>query len=144
MSEGETYPVVRTMSQRATRSELVEEAETRAINVPGGGRSSDDDPCRSMAHWEEELCDLAVDVPLDLEVDMRRSHVASSRRIRPRLDGRESVPTVVVRPQQRVPLKVRIKRQMSVRIRWMGVPSVRVCLPDLNPVRCAAALLSGS
>jgi hypothetical protein len=57
---------------------------------------------------KEELCDLAVDLPFDLEMDMWRSHVASSRRIRSRLDRRESVATLVVGPQQCVPLEVRI------------------------------------
>src|SRR5688572_31227859 len=41
---------------------------------------------------KEELCHLAVDLPFDLEMDMWRPHVASSRRIRSGLDRRESVP----------------------------------------------------
>jgi hypothetical protein len=57
---------------------------------------------------KEELCDLAVDVAFDLEMNVWRPHVASSRRIRSWLDRRESVPTIVVGPQQRVALKVRI------------------------------------
>jgi RNase H-fold protein (predicted Holliday junction resolvase) len=99
------------MSQCATRTEGGEGAETVGIKV--SGRRTEFQATIQVVQsliGKKELRDFAVGMPLDLEMNMGRAHVAPSRRIPSRLDRREAVPPIVVGSQQHMPLKVGIKR----------------------------------
>src|SRR5687767_3740160 len=82
---------------------------------------------------KEELRDLAIDPSLNLEMDVRSTHVASRRRVRSRLDRTEPIVALVVSAQHGVALKVRIARRFDVPVGFVGVTPVRIGLPDLHP-----------
>lgn len=81
---------------------------------------------------KEKLSHFAVDGTVDFEMNMWSAHIAAGGRIRAGLDGCERVTTVAVSTQHGIALEVGIDRQLSVRVRWVSVPPICVCLPKLD------------